>query len=640
MKKTFLSLLLAFISIVATQAATVGYTTGYYSRFQSFRFGTGTEQGEAIRFSKAKLQQLKGKSIQGVQAVFTTRNTQDNAVTVFLTKDLEGTPICEKTYTLTSSDISSSSAKWNEKTFDTPYTITGDEECLYVGFKVEGAANITPYSADFTNGIAGCSYVIKDGKWTDLADYGYGNVNLRMLVDDVPETLDVMTKQVSFYGYFQSGKEYTFTGQIYNYGTVAVTSFDAAIEGGTGGTLHFEGLNIKPGEVYDFSLPVVSAPEPGTIHLGVQVSNINGGKDADDSDNSFYDDVFFYPAEMERSMLVEEFTSQACTACPQGHAIMAKAMESTPYSHVEVMHHSGYQPDIFTMEESGAYTLFYGGSTFAPAAMVNRAHYPTYSGPAVDFIAGGVTTINTLLDFANGISPYVSLKLESGYNAATREASVKLHVKAHTAMPTESNVLNVMLVQGSYEAYQVNGGNNYVHKNIFRGNVTNNVWGLSADFTPGKDVVYEKTFTLPEKIRASYWTENALKEAGKTEEDICIPANADDMYLVAYVAQYTTPDDPSNNVVFNTVRVKLGESYTQGGYDNGTGAGVETIKEEDAPGIRIEGRRITVDGMPEKVVVYDVAGQAYEADAVQAPGMYIVKVTAGGKTTSRKIIIR
>ncbi len=638
MKTLLLSLFAAILCATASSGATIGYTNGTYSKYENFHYGDGKLQGMAIRLPHEKLALLKGKQLTGIESVFGSSKIT-GTLTAFVSKGLDEAPLAMTEYTMSTSDASSISARWRTISFDSPYTITGEEECLYVGYyattkEVSG----TILSTDGSYDLEGCTYSIFKDKWVDMYGTNRGCANLKAIVDETPSFTDAVMKRSFFDGYFQTGNSYTLWGQIYNFGTEEINSFDVEVFTGSTQTLHFEGLSIKPGTTYDFTLPEIHATTSGSIVMSMEVINVNGKSDADASDNKYASKVFFYEQGMERTLLVEMFTGQDCSNCPSGHSTMHSVLGSTPYNVVEVVHHAGYYPDNFTTNEDIQYTTLYGSSnTYAPAFMVNR--YPVSgSGGVVQEISR--SRVNEALDIAESLSPYASLKLESEYDAATREVKVKFHVLAHEEMPGEENVLNIMLVQDGLKDTQSNGGNEYAHNRACRGTVTNNAWGMKADFTPGKVVTYEKTFTLPEAIRSSYWDNVSPSSAGKTEAEITKPVVPENMYLVAYVGRYNETD-PGLNDVYNCVQVKLGESYTQHAFDDGT-TGIKAVENNggEAFGLNVLNGRVAVDGRVDSLQIFDTTGRQHDASASLPCGMYIVKAKAGDKTVTKKIMVR
>ena len=95
MKHIILGLSLMALSTFGMKASTIGYTNGTISRTSVFRMGSTTKQGQAIRFSREKLQTLKGKSISAVNIAVGSRNTTGNNAHIFVATSLDGTPIAE-----------------------------------------------------------------------------------------------------------------------------------------------------------------------------------------------------------------------------------------------------------------------------------------------------------------------------------------------------------------------------------------------------------------------------------------------------------------------------------------------------------------------------------------------------------------
>ena len=190
------------------------------------------------------------------------------------------------------------------------------------------------------------------------------------------------------------------------------------------------------------------------------------------SDNTYTENIFFYPADMERNMLIEGFTGQTCNNCPTGHSIMNNAISKyAEIPAVVVEHHSGYYADMFSMAEDMDYLFFYDGygtSTYAPAIMVNRTTNPLIGAAAPVLECTSVANAQNLITYANSNKPYVSMKMESSFDEATREVTLTLAIKPHTNLPGAQNVFNVFLTQDSIFAFQNNGGANYCHRHVFR----------------------------------------------------------------------------------------------------------------------------------------------------------------------------
>ncbi len=654
MRKVIFSVAALLILSAGANATTVGYVKdGSVSR-NVYRFGTEKKQGQAIKLSREKLQALKGKTIDFVEIAVGSVQTTGKKIHAFISTSLDGTPIAEQ-------DLKVNRALKRDKwTLSQPYTITGNEDALYIGYTAEIGTSYKMLVADGACDISGCNFAIQNGEWIDTYGTGMGSAYITIDVDGAPMYADAIAGRTNIDGYFKVKDNLGLSGNVLNAGTTAITSFDAVVSvDGTETTQHFEGLNIAPRTVYSFKLSSVTADSEGKKDVSIKITNVNGESSEQDlSDNVFSGSLYVYPENMERSFLVETFTGQDCGNCPSGHVAVNSAIgtaENAGMKFVEVSHHSGYYPDIFTMAEDGDYTFYYGlasGSstgTYAPAVMVNRNADPSLSSfPVVNSTTGNALS---LMQHALASKPYASLDLQTSWNENTRELTVKLGIKPHTDFPTDNMLFNVFLVQDGIKAYQSSGGDNYTHNGVFRGTVTGSSAGVALnDATPGKATVWEKTITVPEKIHSTFWTESMLRgenyvyngtTTSKTvkADDTNIEAVISNMRVVAYVAEYDQ-SDCSRNVIFNCCEAKLGESYKQAAYDYSTGIeSVENNSDKD-PVIYIDGGKVRTNIDSGKILVYSISGIQLNSDAVLAKGTYIVKVVSGGKQTTKKIMVR
>lgn len=658
MRKIFLSLT-AFLLLVGNvnaanteevKATTIGYSNQKISRANMFRLGDTEKQGQAIRIPKAKLQVLKGKTIDFAEFVVSSVNTKDKKLHVFLTTSLDATPIAEGTI-----DIARAfkQCKW---TLDKPYTITGEEENLYIGYTAEIPNTYKLLFSDGSYDIKGYNFAYKDGEWVDTYGLNKGSALISFDVDGEVNYTDVIMARSSFVGYFKAGNSYSFAARFINEGTTAITSFDARIKiDGKETTQHFNNLNIAPKAVHNLKLNDISTDSEGEKTVEVEIFNVNGGNnDIDASDNTTINNIFFYPNNMERSILVEGFTGQDCPNCPDGHLKIKSVIENSTENIVEVSHHAGFYPDMYTMMDDMAYLFYYPNpsSTFAPAVMVNRrANSDISSAPVIEVDS---KNLKTLITNAAESKPYVSLNLDTKFDEAKRELKVKLQIKPHEQITADSVLFNVFLTQDNIQGSQSNGGDEYIHHHVFRGTVTGNSWGiLLKDLTPGKVSTWEKTITIPDSIHSSYWTDNMITYKdkvvnGETVKEpwysdkykinqVNIKTVIDDMSVVAYVSEFNTTNS-AKNVVYNCTETKLGTTHTQAGFDSTTG--VETIENNAIANVYVRNGKVVVDGKYDKIYVYSITGGMVDTNSTLSKGMYIIKVVAGNKQMAKKVLVR
>lgn len=575
----------------------IGYTTGEMGRSTVFHYGNSQRQGMAIRLSADKLQALAGHSIGSIYTAFGSSNAiLDKKAHLFIATSFDADPVIEQTYTIGAAN------RWQTIALDTPYTITGQEAELIVGYTLQANSDNIPEAlqADHINDLRGCSFAWDGHQWVDLYGTGFGSANIRLILNDVVSFSDAIVGELDMTErYYQAGKEYNHRSHIYNFGTTPITSLDVTIHtGDESSTVTYDGLNIAQFDTFQFDLPVLSASESGSTDIDVSVS-INGAQESDLTDNLFQTSAFFYPADMERAFLVEEFTGMTCGNCPGGQRTLHAALEQTDLSCVSIMHHAGYAADFYSSDADFDYTMYYGSaSTFAPAVMINRTVNPAVG--TVPVFNVGTQPILSTLDYANLHQPYVSLGLKSTFDEETRQVDVTLDILAHNDFPS-ATLLNAFLIQDGIVGYQANGGNDYVHNGLLRQVLTGNSWGLLLPEEFGKDQREQWThsFVLPDAIQSDFWTPDLLTQAGYTADLVTFATDPAQMRIVAYIASYD-PNDIKRNPIYNCIEVPLvnGE-YIQRGLD--TPEAIQQVKAQaDATmgTFSLDGRRLTEASRP------------------------------------------
>lgn len=549
----FLLILSLFFATLSATAGTFGYTNGTCGRNNVARVGTTALQGQVIRLDGEKVKLLSGKTITGAQAVLGSRNGTN--LHIFVSDNLDGEVLAE-----TGETTVSKTNQWADYSFAFPYVVKGTEAALYVGLIYEIDPKYSPLSYDFTQDSKGVSFAYEEENWVDTYGTGLGMPNIRLVTSEDLDIADLMVKTFTPMGFMQIGNDYSdMEAQVLNIGSTAVKSFKAKVKiGNSEETVEeYNDVNIAPNQIFGIKLPKLIATEKGNQNFSLTLSDVvfaNGAvADADPSDNSSFAEVFVYGEDVVKRILLETFTGQACSNCPTGHRATHEAVAALREAGaevVEISHHAGYQADNFTMKEDGEYCFFYnnGGSTYAPAIMVNRWKNPqgTYPGP--------VFNTGTSLIIENCIAtmmqePFVTLDINSDYNFATREAEVKVDIHCHRK-PAGTTVFNVMIAQDSIATFQTSGGSDYIHNGVCRGTINDNAWGynISNKLVEGETYSFTLKYTLPEAIESTAGRALTLP--------LQVPTDAKNMRFVAYVAAYDE-SNPNANEVYNCAETQL-----------------------------------------------------------------------------------
>lgn len=479
---------------------------------------------------------------------------------------------------------------------------------------------------DRSYGEEGTSYgITENGNWEDLFGRKMGSYDIQLLVDDAPAFVDASVRPFDANGYYKTGNEYKFQGQLFNFGSETITSFDVhcTFDNNETETFTLNGVSIPNASTYNFDLPNISTENEGRKIVKLSVDNINGKADAYADDNECSSSVYFYPANIQRSYLLETFTSQSCMNCPEGHRVLEETLSERSESFVQLTHHSGYKPDAFTMEEDSYYVDFYNnGGTFAPAFMLNRATNESINAGSPVFNVSRVY-INESIDKQATIQPYVEMKLNTDYDKDTRLLSGTLTIKTHVKPEGTDPRLTLCLMQDSIIAVQTNGSSAYAHRHVFRG-CLNGTWGESIDLEEGKELTKEISYTLPDSIQSTYYHVN-------------IKAIPEHMYLVAFVSNYN-PDDVTDRNVYNCTETRF--------VKNTSTSGIADITENRAKA-RLLGTSscVMADGDFDSLYIYDLNGKMVRKCTKQGetftltPGVYVTKAVKDGKATTAKSVI-
>jgi len=629
-----LGVLAASLAFNVSATTVIGYSNGNQGRTTLFR--TMTEHtGLAVKIPAEKVKLLKGCTISALDVSVGSIKSNDGCISLFVTTSLDGTPVVNE-----KQDITRANA-WITHNLPAPYTITGDEPALYIGYTIDIPSSYSPLSADHSVQMNDVTYALYDTEWRDVKELGVGQGNVRMVLDRDPAITDLLFKPLNFNGFYKDGQDYEFSGQLFNFGTSDVNEFTVKLQIGDSTPEYYPITeSIAPGSTYNFKIPSYTAKESGNLQVSLSVEDVNGGLDSDPTDNKSVTKTYFYPAEMERAILLEGFTGQDCSNCPAGHrtieTVLANWEKAEGHTEIiEVMHHAGYYPDYFTMKEDMEYVTLYSGSSFAPAVTVNRRWCSDQNAPVFNV---SETNLNNMLQECDAAMPYVSLSLESDFDAETRKLDVKVSAYTHNEIPEEIKTINVMLCQNNLVSRQSGGGSEYNHSHVFRGTLTNNAWGVQRDFVPSTTEVYEASYIIPDSIHSSYWTEeNMANISEKRRKNYDIEAVPEEMYLVAYVGTFDANSN-SKRIILNCAQAPLGTKKVQNGF-----SGIESVSTDNgsaAPSIRVSDGFVVVDAACRSIEIYNLQG-ARIANGHVSGSMFIIRaVTEAGNIYVKKVLAK
>lgn len=506
---------------------------------------------------------------------------------------------------------------WNAVKFTTPVDIEAGKG-YYVGYTMATKNNATvvmlPVSKDDKTGKPGsCWYRRGEGNWEDLHERGCAFLEALLVSDNLPK-LDLTLRDAAFQEEYSSeGETVHLDLTVLNSGMSDVTSFETVLSCPDQNVSITRTVNceLPYGERQTFTQDyVLSGLTPDKEHnFTLTVTKVNGVDDQVPADNSYAIAPFLFVAQLyQRTVLIEEFTTQNCGNCPAAarivHSSIASFTQELQKRIAVVCHHSGYGEDPFTKACDNDFLWFYnaGGKIYAPALMMDREESYSGSNTPVFQAPSEIGMMNRIRDRLN-TPAFLSVNINAKHDPTNRKVEVTVSGKA-TKRPKTPSIF-VYLVEDNVEPnpFQASGGTGFLHSHLIR-DYNSQSWG--EDPVWSEDGTYTYTCTL------TYPAETPQKN-GKP----LAAAKPQDMEIVAVMANFNDKN-PCDNAVENAARLKLSDAST------GPISGVDAVAGQ--ADVYVAEGMVFIGSEPADEV-YTIAG-ARVANRNLAPAIYIVR--AGG----------
>lgn len=542
MKKTLLLLGLSACTLGASaQTATLGFCNSEQSTEASVRMDERGWLDCALRIPANQLSGYAGSTVTAVRAALVQRINTDS-LRVWLRHSPDGPNLAEQLI-LRSGTTPTVQQGWNEVPFDTPYTLEGGSEDLYIGFSIyqKTGVNIISQVSPRVRESSFCR--LKGGEWTDISSYGVVSVEALVSGDKLPQhDLGLLSAQVSP-APTTSATAMQATATLFNAGTEAVSSiqFDVERNGSTAAQTELN-LSLQPGQTQTISFPFDPQSEVDESDSWLlKLTGLNGGAD-EVADNNTAEAVYAY----QRNVLIEEFTTERCPNCPSVANALHEFLSQASYADrvYAIAHHSGYYEDSYTQPADRDYLQFYPEypGNYAPGMMMNRrAAYPHYNSSSylnTIFIPGSASTIAYYADIELQREANAVLGLTLAYNADSTQVTASVGVKCNAMYDTPNPRLNVFLLENDiFSSSQSGAGKSFYQQHVTR--AYNSTWGEPVVWDDNT-FQYSCTFDLQD---------NWVKK---------------NMEVVAFVYNYNA-NDFQKCEVDNCVRFKLADILEQTG---------------------------------------------------------------------------
>lgn len=600
---------------IALCAAAVLCTAGLPAQAQDVRLGfcngdklgasiraQGTEtddneMGAAIYLSKEILRKYVGDTIY--QVSYANTDKVGSSMTVFIKNDLYSKLGIVQT-------VRNHKAGWNNITLKKPYVITGDEG-IYVGYMAypnhTEADNSEILTMEYSSGgTPDVDWYGMNGQWwktkVDLINYDFCIRAYARGKNKPPRDLGL--DRIDNYNMVRQNTPTNISVQITNYGLDTFDGFtiEARKDGQTFATKQLEGVGLAHNEMKKVDIDEITFPINGNNDFTVSVTAINGGDDADTSDNTRDSYAYVVPEDAEaqkRNILLEEFTTTR-----NGESLLADSVYNIAVSDRDDVTWVKYHTEQ-KVPGANAYSWFYDSyGVFTPALMIDREEFTDMENRGPAYFVKYNELLSYLLSQCATIPSFATVEVNAGLNATHTAANIVAKVESQVKeMPHQKSLrMTLLAVEDSVELTPGQPKENGIVRKFING-----AWGDPVDISNYAD-----------SITASL--------------DIDPAWDASNMRIVAFLSNYDS-SQPLNCPVFNSSQCRLNVT---------NGIQTATLRQSQ-PAVFCNGREFsTADGF-KIVAVYNLAGQQVDNHGLK-PGLYFVKVTDGTRATTIKRMLK
>lgn len=436
------------------------------------------QAGSALYYPETYMAAYKGCTLTEIQVNLHARPQDRGTLKVFLTHHLNEPPFYEQT-------LLECSRGWNRVALSQPYVIDGRP--LYIGYEVSGEKYLS-YSEAF----------VKNEEWVKHKDEGwvkytgvYSAALYAIVTGSSLPRHNVRLVHVKMPAYTLTATNVAYKGSVSNLGVEPINSLTVnyLVDGKQARTERVENLNIAPRKSGTFALEGLHFETEGNYRVQLEVAAVNGEPDAVTADNLSMERTTVCRNEFaRRKALLEVFSTERCSNCPQAHKSIAQVLEKCS-DYVEIGHHAGFLTDKFTLDESVKYEWFYTPThgNYAPAMMFDRTNfsnsYPSIYSDQVAMVSGSGDYAAKLIDEALAIPAFASVQLAGTVDNATRELRLQVSGKQLLDLPEAEGkpVLNVWITEDNiFSKTQMGAKGSYTHRHVARRCLTP-VWGQPID---------------------------------------------------------------------------------------------------------------------------------------------------------------
>lgn len=608
-----LSALLAVVGVQARQMY-IG-NLNFEDKFRQSGTVKNDTVGAAVLISPEELQDKVGSELTQL-SVYHMGSTAPKYLKIFVSYNLDSVAVYEKDI-----DVAAIKEGWNSFELDSALILTGDS--LYLGYYYSSSA-VASYAV--ANGSTIQSFVQRgvNADWTSTKGIAvFGTIEgdnlpgLDVIVSSEVESIDV-----------EKSKIFSLPFVIDNVAADTIESIELTCDFGDSVEVKTIYTILSYRESMELVYENIVLDEVGTKDLVFTVTKLNGQPDLNPENNTHIVRVNVIERIVKRKALLEVFSTENCTNCPQGHETIELSIDGRHDEVIEVGHHVGFYTDQWTVPADTIYMNFYYAAivtTFAPAGMIDRTlftkadgHKNPYQGgdSCVVFDVAGADVWN-MLNVQLAKPAYAWIDLAVDFTEADSTLIIKTSGKSVVELGGESR-LTIYITEDNLASVRQAGWNSeqrgpYYQHNVNR-YIATDVWGDQVALNEG----FEKEYKV--KVQSNW--------------------NVDNLNVVAFVHNYSTKPNVKERYtdfnVYNAEKVQVRPHIVA--VDDVENGSIFAFVHQDV---------LEVVGEYESGMIYDVNGQAVAtlrgsptmSIANMPKGVYVVSLTlADGTRYNTKIV--
>ncbi|MCM1110931.1 MAG: Omp28-related outer membrane protein [Clostridium sp.] len=613
MKKTLLVLLGSVLTALASHAGEYVYSMCGDGEIQGLGVReAGVTYSAAIEVPENVAQSMIGSKVTGVSLGFAQGT---NKVTyLYLTYDLNEAPFYEE-------EVRVKVNQFNDYTYQTPYTIEGKK--FYIGYRYRAntsSGNPIGFDGDEAGGSSlfahfGARYDDTEMEW--MTAEHYGNLCLKAIIEgeNLPKNA-VIPAGISADKNADVNATSEFTLRFRNLSTEPVNKISVKVTAqGVEKTRDITLPAAVPADGYgEVRLSAVFTAEELDAKLSAQILSVNGSENlfaTESSNATLIVSNYVYP----RVIVSEKHSGTTCGWCPRGIVAFDRMYEAHPetFIGISIQNYSSADPMY-----CGAYAEFDNRNlSGAPSALVSRNREIGCTNATPDQLASAYNKLEGVVN----VRLKIYAEMEEGSTTQLNTTTT-----AEFGTPEEEAGYGIAVVVTE------DGLGPYKQSNSYAGGSSG-----SMDGWENRESRYSMIY--------NHIARTVVDVYGATES---IPAVIEQGVRYEHLRDVTLkPEWVKENltVIALLINTKTGEIVTAAKCPVGTPYSSigEVVGDKSQIAVEVLEGTIKVSGS-ESAAIWSIDGQLVASqpggEISVAPGIYVVRATAAGKTVTRKVAVR